>query len=221
MGLGARRVAPGAAIAYWLGNPVLNPATIVFIGFVLGWRWALVRIVAGVALVLGAGWLVNRFAGDDAGAAAALGASEPAEPPDNDVWRRWLRSLAKLALGVVPEWIVIVLLLGFARAWLFPAMTPAIGAALWLLPAFALAGTLFVIPTAGEVPILQVLSRYGLGGGSFGVLLLALPAISLPSMLMVGRRRTIPPRLVALTGAAVAVAALAVGVAALALGIAP
>lgn len=220
MGLGARRVAPGAAIAYWLGNPVLNPATIVFIGFVLGWRWAVVRIVAGVVLVLGAGWLVNRFAGDTAEAATGLPAPESADD-GADVWRRWLRSLASLAVGVLPEWIVIVLLLGFARAWLFPAMTPAIGAALWLLPAFALAGTLFVIPTAGEVPILQVLSRYGLGAGSFGVLLLALPAISLPSMLMVARRRTIPPRLVALAGAAVAVAAIAVGATALALGITP
>ena len=220
MGLGARRVAPGAAIAYWLGNPVLNPATIVFIGFVLGWRWALVRVVAGVVLVLGAGWLVNRFAGDAAGSAGELSAPDTGDD-DTDIWRRWLRSLASLAVGVIPEWLVIVLLLGFARAWLFPAMTPTIGAALWLLPAFALAGTLFVIPTAGEVPILQVLSRYGLGTGSFGVLLLALPAISLPSMLMVGRRRTIAPRLVALAGAAVAVAALAVGVTALALGIAP
>ncbi len=220
MGLGARRVAPGAAIAYWLGNPVLNPATIVFIGFVLGWRWALVRIVAGAVLVLGAGWLVNRFAGDAAGDASGL-PQPPAQDEDGNVWRRWLHSLAGLALGVVPEWLVIVLLLGFARAWLFPAMNPAIGAALWLLPAFAIAGTLFVIPTAGEVPILQVLSRYGLGAGSFGVLLLALPAISLPSMLMVARRRTIAPRLVALAGAAVAVAALALGLTALALGIAP
>src|SRR5690348_7048070 len=40
VGLRRRQAAPGAAIAFWLGNSVLNPATLVFIGFVLGWQWA-------------------------------------------------------------------------------------------------------------------------------------------------------------------------------------
>ena len=42
----------GSAIVYWLGNPVLNPAALVFIGFVLGWQWAALRLVLGVALVV-------------------------------------------------------------------------------------------------------------------------------------------------------------------------
>ncbi len=35
-GLRARHASPGGAIAFWLGNSVLNPATLVFMGFVLG-----------------------------------------------------------------------------------------------------------------------------------------------------------------------------------------
>ena len=45
VGLRARQASPGAAIAFWLGNTVLNPATLVFMGFVLGWNWAALRIV--------------------------------------------------------------------------------------------------------------------------------------------------------------------------------
>lgn len=38
-----------AAIAYWLGNPLLNPAVLVFLFFVAPWQWTLTRIVVGVA----------------------------------------------------------------------------------------------------------------------------------------------------------------------------
>src|SRR4030088_2754181 len=34
VGLRERQASPGAAISFWLGNSVLNPATLVFIGFV-------------------------------------------------------------------------------------------------------------------------------------------------------------------------------------------
>jgi len=73
------------------------------------------------------------------------------------------------------------------RAWFFPAMTPDIGHAIWLTTALAAAGTLFVIPTAGEVPIIQVLQQFGLGGAGAAALLVTLPAVSLPSLAMLGR----------------------------------
>jgi uncharacterized membrane protein YraQ (UPF0718 family) len=62
VGLRARQASPGAAIAFWLGNSVLNPATPVFMGFVLGWHWAALRLVLGVVMVFGLGYLVNRMA---------------------------------------------------------------------------------------------------------------------------------------------------------------
>ncbi|MGH8888609.1 MAG: permease, partial [Acidothermaceae bacterium] len=39
----------------------------------------------------------------------------------------------------------------------------------------------------GEIPILQGLSALGVGAGPLGALLITLPAVSLPSMAMVGR----------------------------------
>ena len=48
-GLRARQAAPGAAIAFWLGNTVLNPATLIFMGFVLGWQWMGLRLALGIA----------------------------------------------------------------------------------------------------------------------------------------------------------------------------
>jgi len=61
---------------------------------------------------------------------------------------RWLTILMRITVRLVPEYIVLVLLLGAARAWLFPHAGPEIGNTIWWIMAFAVAGTLFVSPTA-------------------------------------------------------------------------
>jgi hypothetical protein len=33
------------AVAYWLGNPLLNPAVVVFLLFVAPWQWTVTRLV--------------------------------------------------------------------------------------------------------------------------------------------------------------------------------
>ena len=176
----------GAAstLVYWLANPVLNPAVLVFIGFVLGWQWAALRLVLGVALVFVVGNLAARF---------VTPGWRPAEAPDRRNGTRqhfllaWGSGFLRLAVRLVPEYALLVFALGMVRVWLFPAMTPSIGHADWLAPALAAAGTLFVIPTAGEVPIIQVLQHFGLGGAGAAALLITLPAVSLPSLAMLGR----------------------------------
>ncbi len=110
---------------------------------------------------------------------------------------------------------MIVVGLGAVRAWLFPAMTPAIGHSLWLIVGLALAGTLFVVPTAGEVPIVQTLLAFGLGAGGAGALLVTLPPVSLPSLVMVGR--AVPARALAFVAGSVAVLGVLTGLAALVL----
>jgi hypothetical protein len=52
--------------------------------------------------------------------------------------------------------------------------------------AAALIGTLLVIPTAGEIPILSGLALAGLSFGAVGALLITPPAVSLPGMALVG-----------------------------------
>jgi uncharacterized membrane protein YraQ (UPF0718 family) len=52
---------------------------------------------------------------------------------------------------------------------------------------FAIAGMLFVIPTAAEIPIIQGLLLAGLPIAPAAALLITLPAVSLPSLVMVAR----------------------------------
>src|SRR5689334_11112655 len=60
-----------AATAFFLGNPTLNPAVLVFLLFTLGWQWALLRLVLGALLVSGGAWLALRWGGRLTGPAPA------------------------------------------------------------------------------------------------------------------------------------------------------
>lgn len=205
-GLRERRAAPGAAVAFWLGNTVLNPATLVFTGFVLGWHWTLLRLVLGVPMVFGLGWLAGRMAGPAAAPTAVPPAAEPESRSAAAVIGRWARIFVRMTLRLIPEYVVIVLLLGAVRAWLFPHVGPEIGNQWFWIVGLALAGMLFVIPTAGEVPIVQAMLALGLGGGPAAALLMTLPPVSLPSLAMLGR--SFPARVLV----AIAVAVVGFGV---------
>jgi uncharacterized membrane protein YraQ (UPF0718 family) len=188
VGLRERQSSPGAAISFWLGNSVLNPATLVFMGFVLGWNWTALRLVLGTLMVFGLGYLVNRMVTpQEAEAADRRLVALATDIPASGIFRRWFDILWRMAVRLIPEYIILVLLLGAARAWLFPHAGPEIGNAVGWIIALAIAGTLFVIPTAGEVPIVQAMLSLGVGVGPAGALLMTLPPISVPSLAIISR----------------------------------
>lgn len=191
VGLRRRGVPLSASIAYWLGNPLLNPAVLVFLFFVLPWQYSLVRLGVGLALVIGASALVPRLANhqpelvEAAGAGLSTSQTDPASL--RELPTRYLRSLLRLALVLLPEYVVVVFVLGLLSGWLsdFADLEQHIGAVALVLA--AVVATCLVIPTGGEIPV--IVAVLAAGGGSWlgGVLLIALPAVALPSIAMVGR----------------------------------
>jgi uncharacterized membrane protein YraQ (UPF0718 family) len=178
-----------AALAYWMGNPVLNPAVLAFLAIVAPWQWVVTRIVVGGALVFGATILVGRLAPrSEAPPRARPGVVTPPVPfALSAAPARFLRTLARLCLTLLPLYFAVVFAIGLLRGWLFPLDADTVH---WVVPsifAAAALGTLVVIPTAGEIPILQALAVVGAGAGTIGALLITLPAISLASMAMAAR----------------------------------
>lgn len=219
-GLRKCQAAPGSAVAFWLGNTVLNPATLIFMGFVLGWHWMGLRLALGIVMVFGLGWLINRMSQgrvrdfDAAQIQVMQGADDAGDAANPFV--QWLRICARMTLRLVPEYIVLVLLLGAARAWLFPAVDASVdNSLLWIL-GLAVAGALFVIPTAGEVPIVQAMLSLGMASGPAAALIMTLPPISLPSLAMV--YKSFRPAELAMLFAGVVAIGLAAGGLAIALG---
>jgi uncharacterized membrane protein YraQ (UPF0718 family) len=216
-GLYKRGVSIGCAVAFFLGNPTLNPAVLVFMLFTIGWQWAALRLVLGVVFVFGGAWLATRLTPAAAGdAEEVVVVAEPAA--DTRPWPiRWLSAFAGLAIRLLPEYLLIMGVLGAARVFLFPAMGPDIGNNLVAIVALAVAGMLFAIPTAGEIPVVQTMLGYGVGAGPAGALLMTLAPLSLPSLVMLGR--TFPMRvLLALAGLCVALGIVG-GLLAIALGL--
>jgi uncharacterized protein len=157
-------------------------------GFVLGWDWTALRLALGMLMVFGLGYLVNRMVTPTEAEAADRRLAElVASTPASGIFLRWFGILWRMAVRLIPEYIILVLLLGAARAWLFPHAGPEISNAIGWIIALAVAGTLFVIPTAGEVPIVQAMLSLGVGVGPAGALLMTLPPISVPSLAIISR----------------------------------
>jgi uncharacterized protein len=216
VGMRQARSSVGSAVAFWLANPLLNPATLVFTGFVLGWQWVGLRLVFALPVVFGLAYLVERVTDGAAAAPGTVALAEPPSVPTSSFFLRWGRGLWRLSIRLLPEYVIIVLALGAARAWLFPAMPAGVGNDVLWIAGLAIAGTVFVIPTAGEVPIVQSLMALGLGSGPAAALLVTLPAVSMPAAVMVSR--VLPQRVVWFVAAGVAFSGLACGLVATLLG---
>lgn len=144
------------AIAYWLGNPLLNPAVLVFLLFIAPWQWTLTRLLVGAATVVVGSALV----------ASMTRRSQASQPPSAGApWMsgteesipaatRFLQVLLRLCLVLLPEYLIMVLVIGAGRGRLLTLIQPAHQGVLVVLLA-AVLGTLMVIPTAGEIAILQ------------------------------------------------------------------
>ncbi|MGO2861869.1 MAG: permease [Brevibacterium sp.] len=207
---GVRR---SAALAYWVGNPLLNPAVLIFLILVLPWQYVAVRIVFALLIAVGASALIGRWV---TGRAEVVPEPEPSPPRMSSLPTRYLRSLSRFTLILVPEHLALVFLIGLISPWLTGVygLEAQLGAGAILLA--AVVGTLLVIPTGGEIPIVLALLAAGVGAGVTGALLVALPALSVPSMVMVGK--SMGWRTTAAMGAAVAVAAVLAGCLLLLLG---
>jgi uncharacterized membrane protein YraQ (UPF0718 family) len=197
VGLRRRGVGTAASLAYWVGNPVLNPAVLLFLFLVAPWQFGLVRLLVGAVLVFGASAVIARLLGpDDHGDAPASAVAVPADPARlREFPLRFARSLARLAIVLIPAYFLVMLAVGAVSGWLsdFSALDARLGVLAVL--GCALIGTVLVIPTGGEIPVVLALSGAGAGAGavagtamaSAGALLITLPALSIPSMVMVGR----------------------------------
>ncbi|RDW21492.1 hypothetical protein CWR48_02775 [Oceanobacillus arenosus] len=183
VGLRKKNVSVGSALAFWIGNPMLNPATLIFMTFVLSWKFTVMRLLFGIILTFGVSYLANRFVKDTKPIDINKLVTEI--EPEGSFLSRWLKSLGTMLLYIVPAYILSVLLLGAGHVWLFPHLGESTANSLIAIIIFAITGMLFVIPTAAEIPIIQTFLSLGLGGGPAAALLITLPAISLPSLLIV------------------------------------
>ncbi len=208
VGLRRLRANLPATVAFWLGNPALNPVVLVFCLAVLPWPWAVLRLAAGLAVVaagIAAARWEERRPVLPVGAPVAVVADAQPEPTGN-LGLRFARALGGLSARLVPELVAVVFVLGAFRGVLFPIGADVPGIAI-LAVSLVIAGLLLPVPTGGEVAIVAAGLAAGMPVAAAAVLLVTLPMLSLPSVLMV--RSVVPRRVLERTLAAAAAVGLA------------
>lgn len=188
VGLRKRSASVNSAVAFFLGNPVLNPATIIFMGFVLGWNYAIFRVVVGLVMVFGIATFAGKISeNEDVDIDVVPDYEDEEDLEVGNIFIRWIKALWQLIIDTIPAYLIVVTILGAIRVWLFPLAGSAWVNSIIGIIILAITGTLFVIPTAAEIPLIQTLLSFGLTSGPAGALLMTLPAVSLPSILIIRR----------------------------------
>lgn len=213
IGLRKQHASISSGLAFFLGNPMLNPATLIFMGFVLGWGFAAIRLIAAVALIALVVAVAQRMGAEPSADAPTPNVQlAPIEEPSRSfgtISLALLRELWNEMIAILPGYVLIVFLLGGLRAWLFPPTLTLHTGGILGTTLVSLVGTLFVIPTAGEVPIVQTLLAHGMSTAAAVSLIVTLPAISLPSLFIV--RKVFPRNVLATTFAIVFVGGVVFG----------
>jgi uncharacterized protein len=178
-----------AAVGFWLGNPALNPVVVVLFLAVLPWQWAALRLVAGVAVVA-AGIALARL---EERTSTEVGAAPPDVAASGPLVVLYARTLAGLAVRLLPEFLAVAFVLGVFRSELFP-LGESSGGTVVLVVALVIAGLLLPVPTGAEVAVVAGLLAAGLPVAAAAALAVTLPVLSLPSLMMV--RHAFPRRLI-------------------------
>ena len=200
----------GSALGLMLAAPALNPAALAltFLLFPPHLAWA--RLVLALVLVLGVAAAIGR-AFDRPAEPSGCPVDEPA-PTLSGLVRGFGAALRDVGIRSVPA-ILLGILISAALVGLVPidALSRAPGGAFVVTLVVAAIAVPIALPTFAEIPLALALLSAGAPEGAALVLLVAGPAVNLPSLLTV--RTMTSWRVAAATASAVFVASAAVGIA--------
>lgn len=207
----------GVTFSFLIAAPVVNEVALALLFALFGWQVALLYLGLGLAVAIGAGWVLGRMR---------------LEPWLED-WVRQLRAAPPVALPHAPSWIERIAAGRAAvreivgRVWPYVLGGIAVGAAIhgyvpqdllaglmgreawWSVPAAVLVGVPIYANAAGIVPIVQALLAKGAALGTALAFMMSVVALSLPELIIL--RRVLKPRLLTAFVAVVASGILAVG----------
>ncbi len=194
----------GPALALLVASPALNPAALALTFVLLPTRLAVARLIIALLLVLGASSLVGVKL-TPALAGEAIACELESEASWAALGRSFITSLRDVAWRSLPAITLGVLL---SVLWVSALPQPAAagaGIAALTVIVVAAAAVPVAMPTFAEIPLALALLHAGAPQGAALALLVAGPAVNLPSLFTVGR--VVSARVALATGAAVFVLA--------------
>ncbi|MGH7145310.1 MAG: permease [Planctomycetota bacterium] len=202
MGLRARGASIGATIAFLIATPQTGVDSILVTGQMIGWPFALFKVVEALATGLVAGGLAEWWLGGRAGGGVESlepspvgGAPEPSSPLTALPWSERVRRAFLTGFWDFPSSLggvlIVGILIGGALSALIPPGELALhsqgGRLLSMLVMLALAVPMYVCST-GSVPIAAGFQHAGVPQGALLVFLMAGPATNIAAISVIRRR---------------------------------
>ena len=175
----------GPSLGLMLAAPALNPAALILTFMLFDYRVAGTRAAASIAAVLFTGMIADKIFG---------GATVPCEVDDaaqnlsgRSHLLRFVRSCVQVALRLIPVIIIGVVVSMVIAQWLPAIAFTSPNTKLVAVIAVATFAIPLALPTFFEIPLAFVLLASGAPMGAALALLIAGPAINLPSLLTIMR----------------------------------
>jgi uncharacterized membrane protein YraQ (UPF0718 family) len=207
----------GVTLSFLIAAPMVNEIALILLYGLLGWKVAVLYLVTGLLVAIGAGWVIGRL-GMEAHIEEWVREmrTSPDDVPDNAlswserfragrvavvdiVGKVWLYVIAGIAVGAgihgyVPEGIMAAIM--GRDAW-------------WSVPAAVLIGIPMYSNAAGIVPVIHALLGKGAALGTVLAFMMSVIALSLPEMVIL--RKVLKPTMIAVFVAVVGAGILMVG----------
>lgn len=172
----------GPSVALMLAAPSLNPAALILTFMLFDQRIALMRLAVASVAVFFTGILVEQVF-----SVRRIGFQEQNEAPKGPVLTTFLRECTRIALRAVPLIAVGVFLSMSLALWLPLGALSSEGGQVLAIITVSLIATPIAMPTFFEIPLALVMLSAGAPAGAAVAMLIAGPAINLPSLFTIAR----------------------------------
>ncbi|MDX1584847.1 MAG: permease, partial [Thermoanaerobaculia bacterium] len=206
----------GVTFSFLIAAPMVNEIALALLLGLFGWKIALLYLTTGLAIAIGAGWLIGRIGVEPHIEPWVWELPTPGDSPDFRLtWEQRLDGaidIVREIVGKVWIWVLVGIAAGSAIHGYVPQDFFAFilgGEVWWSVPVAVLIGIPMYSNAAGIIPIVEALLSKGASLGSALAFMMSVIALSLPEMIIL--RKVLRPRLIALFIAVVAVGILAVG----------
>jgi uncharacterized membrane protein YraQ (UPF0718 family) len=172
----------GPSVALMLAAPSLNPAALILTFMLFDQRIALMRLAVASVAVFFTGILVEQIF-----SVRRIGFQEQSEAPKGPVLTTFLRECVRMTLRTVPLIVVGVFLSMALALWLPLGALSSQGGQVLAIVTVALIATPLAMPTFFEIPLALIMLSAGAPAGAAVAMLIAGPAINLPSLFTIAR----------------------------------
>lgn len=177
----------GPALTFFVAAPALNLVVILLAFELLPLKLAVVRLVLGLVASFGAAYAVTKLVPVEDEPVPSSSRIQDEESME-EMLRRWLGHTWDIAKAVIPLLLTGLLLIGlFKTVFSFETIARHLGNGLLPIALASAVGTILMVPTFTEVLWVAEFMRQGMGIGPAAALLITLPAVSLPSLWVLGK----------------------------------